>query len=329
VACGLDSAVAGMGTALTPEQAKLLSRYAEEIVVAYDGDNAGENAFRRALPLLLGEGLGVRRARFPGSHDPDSLRLEAGEETVREAVEKAEDAVSAEIDRAIPPGVLRDPQLQAKAATAVSELLRPIPDAILRFSYARGAADRLGLPVEMLARRMTAGGTGRAEPPPPPKPAASEGPRLVRSLEEQVIEQLLDPEGSAQVPPLADLPPPEIFFDTECRNIYEAFCALYAEAGVPPDAPRVTSRLGEGAGIVARFAKIMVEGNFVSGRTGLLDSLEKLTDRWRYQRLQELQREIKEAERIGDSTRLTRLAEEKYSLSRSFHRVPPGRDRRV
>jgi len=47
VACGLEGAVAGMGTALTPEQAKLLSRYAEEVVVAYDGDSAGENAFRR------------------------------------------------------------------------------------------------------------------------------------------------------------------------------------------------------------------------------------------------------------------------------------------
>ena len=83
VACGLEGAVAGMGTALTPEQAKLLSRYAEEVVVAYDGDSAGENAFRRSLPLLLSEGLGVRRARFPDVHDPDSLRLEAGEEAVR------------------------------------------------------------------------------------------------------------------------------------------------------------------------------------------------------------------------------------------------------
>src|SRR5436309_3851284 len=151
VACGLEGAVAGMGTALTPEQAKLLSRYAEEVVVAYDGDNAGENAFRRALPLLLSERLGVRRARFPGSHDPDSLRLEQGEEAVRTAIEAAEDAVVAELERAIPAGTSREPQLQGKAAAAVAELLQPIPDAILRFNYARIAASRLGLPVEMLA----------------------------------------------------------------------------------------------------------------------------------------------------------------------------------
>src|SRR4029078_8458502 len=49
VACGIEGTVAGMGTALTPEQARLLSRYAEEVVVGYDGDSAGEGAYRRAL----------------------------------------------------------------------------------------------------------------------------------------------------------------------------------------------------------------------------------------------------------------------------------------
>ena len=319
VACGLEGAVAGMGTALTPEQAKLLSRYAEAVVVAYDGDAAGENAFRRALPLLLADGLGVRRARFPGSHDPDSLRLEEGEEAVRAAVEAAEDAVVAELDRAIPAGTSREPQLQAKAAAAVAELLRPIPDAVLRYNYARIAADRLRLPVEMLARRMGSGGEA-ARPLAPPTGGDEGGPRLVRSLEEQVLDVLVQREDAAAIPSLDQLPPPEVFFDTECRNIYEAFCALYAEAGSPPDAPGVRARLGEGQGIVARFAKIMVEGSFASGRIGLLESLDKLVDRWRRQRIKELHGEINEAQRRGDHALRDRLVDEKTRLSRSLHR---------
>ena len=336
VACGLEGAVAGMGTALTPEQAKLLSRYAEEVVVAYDGDSAGENAFRRSLPLLLSEGLGVRRARFPGSHDPDSLRLEAGEETVRAAVEKADDAVTAELDRLIPAGAAREPRLQAKAATEVGELLRPIPDAILRYSYGRIAAGRLGIPVEMLARRM--GGDGGGGPrndradrnsqssqsppsrPPGPIPADEGGPRLVRSLEEQALEHLLHPDASSQIPPPGELPSPEVFLDTECRNIYEAFCALYAGAGAPPDFQRVKSRLGEAEGTVARLAKIMLEREVASGRIGLLESLDNLADRWRRRRIKELHGEINEAQRKGDHALLDRLVDEKTRLSRSLHR---------
>jgi DNA primase len=322
VACGLEGAVAGMGTALTPEQAKLLSRYCEEVVVAYDGDSAGENAFRRALPLLMGEGLGVRRARFPGSHDPDSLRLEAGEEAVRSAMEGAEDAVIAELDRVIPVGAARNPQAQAKAAAAVSELLRPIPDSILRFSYARLAADRLGVPVEMLSRRMGAG--ERREAPAPaavPSAGAAGGPRLVRSLEEQVLQHLLQGDGGGgQVPPLPDLPPPEVFFDTGCRNIYQAFCTLYAGAGAPPDFQALKSRLGEDEGTVAQLAKIVLEKEFTSGRIGLLESLDKLVDRWQRQRLKELHGEINEAQRKGDHALRDRLVEEKTRLSRSLHR---------
>ena len=337
VACGLEGAVAGMGTALTPEQAKLLSRYAEEVVVAYDGDNAGENAFRKVLPLLLGEKLAVRRARFPGSHDPDSLRLEAGEEAVRAAVEGAEDAVSAELDRLLPGSVLREPQLQAKAATAVTELLRPIPDAILRFSYARSAAGRLGIPVEMLARRMGGGAeTGPRQDQahgssskqglspsqgPSPKKGQDGGMRLSWGIEEQVLERLLQPDETSQIPPLDTLPPPEVFFDTECRNIYQTFCALYAGGdGSPPDARTVRNALGSDGGSVDRIARIMLEGSFAPGRIGLLESLDNLTDRWRRQRLKEVSREIAEAQRKQDHALLGRLLEERDRLNRGLHR---------
>lgn len=321
VACGLEGAVAGMGTALTPEQAKLLSRFAEEVVVAYDGDNAGENAFRRALPLLLSERLGVRRARFPGGHDPDSLRLEAGEEVVREAITEATDAVSAEIDRLIPGNVSSDPQLQAKAAAAVTELLRPIPDSVLRYGYGRIAAQRLGIPVELLSRRL--GTADRQDGPAASRPRAEAPgePRLVRSLEEQVLDLLLVRDEGAPIPPLAELPPPEVFLDTECRNIYQTFCALYARGnGAPPDARAVQAALGVQGASVDRMARILLERSFASGRIGLLESLDKLVDRWRRQRIKDLHGEINEAQRKGDHALRDRLVEEKTRLSRSLHR---------
>ncbi len=314
VACGLEGSIAGMGTALTPEQAKQLSRYAEEVVVAYDGDKAGENAFRRALPLLLAEGLGVRRARFPAGHDPDSLRVEAGSEAVEAAVRDAEDGVVAEIERLVPPEAGREPQLQAKAATAVTELLRPVPDPILRFSYARIAAERLGVPVEMLSRRI--GGTQQRDEQPaqtPRSPAKTDG--LSWNIEKLVLALLL--EATEPVPPFEDLPQPEAFLDPECRNIYQVYCALYAGgAGPPPDARAVLSEIGSEGGTVDQMAGILLERNITtSGRLGLLESLEKLEDRWRKQRSRELAGKIREAEIRKDSVRLQSLLDEKSRLS--------------
>jgi hypothetical protein len=160
---------------------------------------------------------------------------------------------------------------------------------------------------------------GDASPPPQASPAGA-GPRLVRSLEEQVLERLLREDEAAQVPPLEALPRPEVFFDTGCRNIFGVFCTLYAEAGRPPDFQKLKSRLGEDEGSVARLAKIMLEREVTPARIGLLESLDKLADRWRRQRIKELQGEISEAQRKGDHALRDRLADEKTRLSHSLHR---------
>ncbi len=318
VACGLEGAVAGMGTALTPEQAKLLKRYAEEAVIAYDGDNAGENAFRRALPLLLSEGLAVRRARFPEGHDPDSLRQAQGPEAVAAAVASAPDAVVAELERIAPAESAREPREQAKAAAAVAEMLRPIPDAILRWSYARVAAERIQVPAELMSRRMGAGVPplrGEAPRSPgaaPPMPGA----RLFPNTEEHVLHDLLN--GDA-VPPLDELPEPEAFPDAECRNIFLAFRALYAETGTPPDIRSVRTELESDDRAIARLSKIVIESSVAPGILRLSKSIEQLEQHRKQQQLKDLASEILRAERAGDHVRLERLLTEKAGLARSLH----------
>lgn len=320
VACGIDWVVASMGTSLTAEQARLLGRSADEVVLGYDADEAGENASRRALALLLAEGLGVRRARFGGTHDPDSLRLEAGEAAVLEAVRQAPDAVQLEVDRLIPPEVHRHPRLRAKAAAAVAELLQPIRDGILRYGYGRVAADRLGVPVELLWRRL---GVDR-EALAPPAPAPQGGPRLVRTEEEKALRALLDPGES--LPPLGALPPPEAFLEAWCRNIYTVFHRLYESGqGRPPDLRAVQGELAAESGDLDRVARLLLEDPASPGGEELEGSLHKLMRRWQRQRARELAREIAEAERSGDQARLAALLEEKAELSRTLHPLaPPG-----
>jgi len=321
-AAGVETAVASMGTALTPEQARLLARYAEEVVIGYDGDRAGEEAHLRALPLLLAQGLAVHRARFGDGHDPDSLRLAEGEAALAQAVEGAPDAVSAEIERQTPSAARGEPRQTAEAARSLGDLLGAIPDPVLRYAYARRAAERLDVPVEVLSRRVRQGtggrpagagrDDGRAAPPPAPRP-----PSPVRSAEEAALRLLLS--GSGRPPPSAELPPAEVFLDAECRNIYRVFVDLYGERGAPPGARDVIAGLGTEGAAVDRLAALLLEGPFGPQGEGLSEGLSRLTRRWQKQRQRELSRDIQEAQRTGDSGRLERLLDEKTQLSRLLH----------
>lgn len=70
---GFTNAVASLGTALTSEQAVLMKRYADEIVICYDADGAGQKATARAIPLLRNAGLLVRVLTIPNGKDPDEF----------------------------------------------------------------------------------------------------------------------------------------------------------------------------------------------------------------------------------------------------------------
>jgi DNA primase len=314
VESGIEWAVASMGTALTENQAKMLKRYSEEVIVGYDGDEAGEKAFRRGLPLLLAQGLGVRRARFGSGLDPDSLRLEAGPEAVVKAVEGAPDGVMFELDRLIPDRGLLDPQAKARAARAATEILSPIPDGVLRYSYSRQVADRLGVPVELLWRRLARqseqAGVAAVEP------VRKRG--LVRSLEEKALQLLLA--GAEPLPAAKDLPSEEVFFDKECRNIYRTFYDLYRDGDEQRPAVRlVHSGLEGDGGEVDLLARLLLEEPSESPGGELQEAFGQLERRWLQQRLRVLASEISKAQQDGDSERLENLVKKKTEISRALH----------
>ncbi len=80
-AAGFTSAVAGLGTALTPEQVSLISRYADEVSLCYDSDEAGQKAVKAALALFSNTGVKVKVIRLKGGKDPDEIIRVHGRET--------------------------------------------------------------------------------------------------------------------------------------------------------------------------------------------------------------------------------------------------------
>jgi DNA primase len=99
-AAGVENAVASLGTSLTPEQARLLNRFAPEAVILYDGDIAGQNAARRAIDIFMTEGLSPRVALLPEDQDPDSFVRTEGVEAMWARVNRALGPVEFQLWRA-------------------------------------------------------------------------------------------------------------------------------------------------------------------------------------------------------------------------------------
>ena len=90
---GFDCAVASLGTSLTEEHAALLSRYTEQVMLIYDGDEAGQNATKRAIPMLEKAGLQVKVLQMRDAKDPDEFLKKYGADRFRILLEESSNRV--------------------------------------------------------------------------------------------------------------------------------------------------------------------------------------------------------------------------------------------
>ena len=139
---GLGEAVATCGTALSAEHAKALSRRTRNVVLLFDGDEAGQRAMLRALEVMLPAGLRVRAAALPGG-DPDDFLRKEGAEALRALVDGAPPALEVAIARAASRGC-RTPWERADAVAAVVPLLALVPEPVERGEFARRLALAVG-----------------------------------------------------------------------------------------------------------------------------------------------------------------------------------------
>ncbi len=195
---GIGGAVAIMGTAITPEQVKLLSAYAEEAVLALDADRAGREAMLRAQGVG-GKRLRLRVARMPEGKDPADL-LAAGEaasaNAFRAAIDGAEELPVFHVRVCLDDGDLTSPAGRDRALDEVVEVIAAMPDSISREELMREVADRLDADPGLVARRIAGAGRGprrapRVEADPGPQPPSAEGedrePRSLSSRERREV----------------------------------------------------------------------------------------------------------------------------------------------
>lgn len=95
---GFDNAVASLGTSLTDEQAALISRYVDQVVLLYDADNAGQNATKRAIPILEKAGLQVKVLQVRDAKDPDEFLKKFGADKFRLLLEESANRIEYQLN---------------------------------------------------------------------------------------------------------------------------------------------------------------------------------------------------------------------------------------
>ena len=138
---GFDCAVASLGTALTEDGAALLSRYTDQVVLIYDGDTAGQNATKRAIPILEKAGLQVKVLQMRDAKDPDEFLKKFGADRFKLLLEESSNRVEYQLNAIFKKYDLRDDDQKVKYLQESAELISTLPSSVQREVYAGRVAE--------------------------------------------------------------------------------------------------------------------------------------------------------------------------------------------
>jgi len=251
---GIANVVASQGTALTADHARMIRRYADEVILVLDADTAGQKAALKSSAAFIAEELSVRVASLPDGEDPDSLVRDHGAEALRSRISAAVSSLDFLIDVTATHENLKTEAGLMRTARAVQVLIAQAPGAVQRDRMVQHAAERLGLsPVALrhdMARKKES----------PALAAAPEvfAPPVKHPDEEMALIQMLLLHPAEVLPVVADHFPPEHLTDSDCRLLLE----LMLE-----DSTTVMDRIPEDRPEAQRLvARIQVEATKLLGK---------------------------------------------------------------
>ena len=142
---GFDSAVATLGTAITPEQARLMRQYCEEVVISYDSDGAGQKATMKAINLLADAGVEARVLQMSGAKDPDEYIQKYGADGFRMLIQQSGGAISFELQKLSQGLDMDTPEGRASYLKKAVDLLADVDNRIDRLVYVSDTAKLCGM----------------------------------------------------------------------------------------------------------------------------------------------------------------------------------------
>jgi DNA primase len=315
---GLRNLVASLGTALTPEQAKLLGRFARKVVVNYDGDRAGVQAAKRAIEILIAEDLEVKVLVLPDGADPDEFVRTRGASEYQKHRGDAQPHIQFVIDQAVKERNLNRPPEKDAAFEDLLPYIRAVRSPLQKREYFDLVMEELRV-APALRRAFWnstkigthSGGSGRRTPIPTEDPTVTE---------EQLL-RLLFADAQMRAVVLAKLTPTD-YESLPTSTIFQAVVALDQEGKIL-DLESLNEKTN-GDPVAARLVPMLLmsdPGGNESGSydqrllvaEGCIDGLRRLKiDRL----IDSLRAEESAAARAGDIDKYNALQMEQIELTR-------------
>lgn len=151
-AAGFENTVASLGTALTDEQARILSKYTKQVILAYDSDEAGQRATHRAMGIFAKVGVDVRVLQMQGAKDPDEFIRKFGADRFRQLVQNSRTGFEFKLQSVLARHDVSIPDEKIKAAEELCAIISRIYSSAEREVYIHAVADRLSLSEESLRK---------------------------------------------------------------------------------------------------------------------------------------------------------------------------------
>jgi DNA primase len=306
---GVPGVVASMGTSLTSGQASLLRRYATRVVIAYDGDDAGRAATLRAAPVLLSAGLTVSALDLQGEKDPDTLVQKYGVDRFLELLGNATDIFEFALKEWAGDVSKLTGQEKSQRIEGFVPLLTAVTDPVVRNDAAQRIADAFRLEFETVWSRVKGGRSAQRAP-------IEAAPRTPGATAEKTI-LVLALQGKLSGSVVGRLRE-ELFQEPGCKTLF-SIIKSDVQAGNPIDFAEIATQLRGEAELTLLSELSLTEevDDAVLGR--LEESLQPLERRYIDYRLQQIQRDIHDAEKRGDENGVRNLFVEKQALTRMLN----------
>ena len=153
-AAGVENAVATLGTALTSEQARMLTKYTKKVILLYDSDEAGQKATDRAIQILNEVGLEVRILKLNGAKDPDEYIRKFGAERFKALLGESRTGFDFKVSRALVGLDLQLPEDKIKASKAICDIIADSNSSVEREIFLSKASEMLKLPIDVLRNNV-------------------------------------------------------------------------------------------------------------------------------------------------------------------------------